>query len=742
MIDYSYTLYVEKTLSLAETMVVKFDDVARAMNLAVLSEYGMGSVDEYDQTSWKYYRNISGNYHFSDKDNQGNPKIKVLSLDTSEEIYFTKENLALHPATKNNYQYGTRYYKELLIQNPGSELLILGILYPCDIDSAVSAADGTILSYPKNLIEDNEYRLLEKLQRWAYDYLDRWVNKQYSMSDNLYVATYIGQFFLHLTQAIFAFRLEACKTNEAHSFHVRHYLASHNGLDVYFPEFTPHQALWFYRNINYIQRHAGKKETFDWLVENVFTHRGLPLYEYSGAQDSSIMIYGDGTNTRHLTPEILFKRKPVNDPARKNGRSMHSLDMVTGLLDNLAKGNPNYHKDQLEAIRSTLVHAPSAALTTKVLESQVADYSTSSLYSLDEILMTHWLSFSSKGWYTAYVSFSLPGTGESIKLTPKEAVMVFLYAMHRANWMSEDNKDYTELLNVPDVTLSRAIRDTPPSRSLIQANVDKQYVSAEEIDTLLASAITPARIGTNKDFYLFCTEIFTKAREQYLWYSSREKYLSRGMAQRAVSLMYTDEVVKFRDADNKPITYVDLLYRTGLDIRDYSRSMLYDLAAAIYFKAVGMEFSSSQDFRRAHLSMVKVFTKLSSYSISLTDNSNQTEIILLVNPTIRLNDEQVYENQHHYIDGADIEPFAIRNYEKYEHEVMHDGVVSSHIEQRNAATTYVHDVRLDIAQGATMMSLWPQQVRSSLSFSSSFNAQEQIKALTVEQRLAIREVTL
>lgn len=742
MIDYSYTLYVEKTLSLAETMVIKFDDAARAMNLAVLSEYGMGSVDEYDPFSWKYYLNISGDYHFSDEDSNGNPKIKVVSLDTSEEIYFTKENLALHPATKNNYQYGTRYYKELLIQNPGSELLILGILYPCNIDDAVKSIDGTILSYPKNLVEDNEYRLIEKLQQWTYDYMDRWVNKQYSMSDNLYVATYIGQLFLHLTQAIFAFRLEACKTNEVHSFHVRHYLASHNGLDAYFQELTPHQALWFYRNINHIQRHAGKKETFDWLVENIFTHRGLPLYEYSGAQDSSIMIYGDGTDTRHLTPEILFKRKPVNEPARKNGRSMHTLDMVTGLMDNLAVGNPTYHKDQLEAMRSTLVHAPSAALTTKVLESQVADYSTSSLYSLDETLMSHWLSFSSKGWYTAYVTFSLPGTGESIKLTPKEAVMVFLYAMHKANWMAEGNTNYTELLNVPDVTLSRAIRDNPPSRAAIESVVDKQYVSTSQIDALLSTVITPTRIGTNKDFYLFCAEIFSKSREQYLWYSSMEKYLSRGMAQRAVSLLYTDEVVKFRDTDNKPITYVDLLYRTGLDIRDYSRSMLYDLAAAIYFKAVGMEFSSSQDFRRAHQSMVKLFTKLSSYSISLTDNSNQTEIILLVNPTIRLNDEKVYENQHHYIDGSVIEPITIRSSQKYEHEVMHEGVVSSHVEQSNAATTYTQDVSLNVTQSTTMLSLWPQQIRSTLSLTSSFDTVAQIKALTTEQRMAIRDVVL
>lgn len=740
MIDYSYALYVEKTLSLAETMVVKFDDAARAMNLLVLGEYGINSVDEYDLYSWKYYQNISGNYHFSDLDSQGNPKIKILSLDTSEEIYFTKEDLALHPATKNSYQYGTRYYKELLIQNPGNELLILGVLYPCDVELAVTSKDGTILSYPQDLVEANEYQLIVKLQSWAYDYIDRWVNKQYSMSDNLYTATYIGQFFLHLLQALFAFRLEACKTNEAHSFHVRHYLASHNNLDVYFPELTPHQALFFYRNINYIQRHAGKRETFDWLVENIFTHRMLPLYEYSGAQDSSIMLYGDGTTQRHLVPEILFKRKPVNEPARRNGRSMHTLDMVMGLMQNLASGNSVYHAEHQDKIRETLVHAPSAALTTKVLESQVADYSTSSLYLLDEILLTHWIAFSAKGWYTAHVAFTLPGTGESVKLTPKEAVMVFLYAMHKANWPSEDTEGYKELLNVPDTHLSRVLKDVPPARSLITDVVDANYITADDVDALFTTTLVPKRIGTNKDFYLFCAEIFSKAREQYLWYSSKEKYLSRGMAQQAVTKLYADETIKFRDESNKPITYVDLMYQTGLNIRDYSRSMLYDLAAAIYYKAVGMEFSSSQDFRRAHLSMVRLFTKLSSYSIALTDNSNQAEIMLLVNPSIRLNDEKISENQHHYIDSCDTGLFSPRVTESYEREVMHEGVVSSHVGQSNSATTYVQDIGLSVTQDLVMMSLWPQQISSPLTISSTFDSAAQIKALTLEQRLVLRDV--
>ncbi len=261
--------------------MVKLDEVARAMNYYVMQKMGYDSVDLYDKTTWKYYQNIAGVYHLSDT------PIKIRSLDLDEEIDFTKENLERHKITKTAYRYGTRYYRELVSLHPQQELLILGVLYPVDINIAIDSKDGTILNYPKNLVEENEYSLIEKLQSWCYNYLYRWVNNQFTLSDDLYVATYVSQFYLHMLQALISIRLEACRTNEAHSYHIQQYLASHGFLDSYLDKLTKEQALFFYRNIRYIERNAGKRDTFDWLTENIMTKRDLPLYEITMKHNTS-----------------------------------------------------------------------------------------------------------------------------------------------------------------------------------------------------------------------------------------------------------------------------------------------------------------------------------------------------------------------------------------------------------------------------------------------------------------------
>jgi hypothetical protein len=110
----------------------------------------------------------------------------VPSLDIAQRIVFNKVNLQTHLATKQAYSYGTRYYQELVLQYPEQEMLILGILYPADITKAVNAKDGTILAYPPELVELYEVSLIPKLQTWLDNYLFRWFNKQFILTDDLY----------------------------------------------------------------------------------------------------------------------------------------------------------------------------------------------------------------------------------------------------------------------------------------------------------------------------------------------------------------------------------------------------------------------------------------------------------------------------------------------------------------------------------------------------------------------------
>lgn len=311
MLNNYYDIYLKDTLRLAETIAIKFEDAAIAVNAGVLATYGPLSVDQDDPQSWKYYQNISGAYHVTDTE------MTVTSADDLSTIVFSKETLKTHVTTKAVYQYGTRPYVDLVNRYPTQETLILGILYAPEnysfLDDLIDSECGTILYYPSNLVEKGETDFIFNLQKWIYSFMERWVIRRYGVIDNLYTAGYIAQLFMSLVPAMLNIRLSACKTNKAHSFHIRQYLASHGMLDKYLDVMTREQALFFYRNILYIQKNSGKKDTLAWLVENLMTKRNLPLFDYTAKHNLSGMLPSEYTQSQlSFSPEITFKRNAVN----------------------------------------------------------------------------------------------------------------------------------------------------------------------------------------------------------------------------------------------------------------------------------------------------------------------------------------------------------------------------------------------------------------------------------------------
>ena len=135
-----YNLYLEQVFQLAETIVIKSEGSAQSINDRLKYLYGDAIVDPTDKTTWKYYLNLAGKYHPTDK------KIIITSLDTLQPIEFNADNLRIHTATAQAYQYGSRYYRELVSQySTDYEQIILGALYPIDIQKAIdSGVDGII----------------------------------------------------------------------------------------------------------------------------------------------------------------------------------------------------------------------------------------------------------------------------------------------------------------------------------------------------------------------------------------------------------------------------------------------------------------------------------------------------------------------------------------------------------------------------------------------------------------------
>lgn len=611
-----YLLYREKVLQLAETIVIHSVESAEALNNYIAIQHGADVVGTSDKTTWKYYRNLAGMYHTIDQ------PMRVVSMDTLETILFSKESLAIHRATARAYAYGTRQYRELVSQYPDQENLILGILYPIDIEKAITAADREILGYPPGLVEVNEYSLIANLQKWINGYTGRWYNRQFGLSDDLYPATSFGIMFLFMVKEILNLRKAACKTPEAHSFHVRQYLASHGLLDAYLDSMTKKQALFFYRNIAYIERNVGKQEIFEWLVEHIMTERYLPLGEFTMRHDLS-------NQPDELYPTLFFKKTPLNLGYSSDGQDRVNLQQMLNKQDRMARDNILYKSDVLPVIKETMENSSNNVMATKVLESSVVDMSNSSPYSMEDILLNHWIWLATQDKYTAIVGVNNPATGERMALSAKEAYTFLWYAYCKSIGI--------ELDFVPKV-LAKRVQRLPAVRSSVARVASNEPVagSKEDLRSVVSSRITDSVIEqalsmqpqidtviSTAGFYELCQQIFNAAQMQRGLISSQEHAVKRGMVHTMVSRIYSDSVC---DLEEEGTTYDSWFSSRNIDIAAMSRDDLAVVYQDIVREATGAALNDKSSLKDLQAAMVRMLTQLSSYSVQIIAEINSSNI--------------------------------------------------------------------------------------------------------------------
>ena len=689
--DNYYKLYLEDTIKLARTLIVKSEYTAIKQN-EFLALANPGSFDPSDKTTWKYYRNLAGLSY------PGDPVLEIISLDTLTPVPFDKDVLQYHPSTRAAYEFGSRYYKELVLRYPEHEDIILGALYPVDINEAIEAKDFTILNYPKELVEENEISLIQNIQNWLYNFDVRWNNKQFTLSDSLYGASCYGVMSMLLLPLILNLRLRACHTFEAHSFHVRQYLASHGGLDRFLPYMTLKQALFFYRNIAYIERNNGKREIFSWLTEKILTDRQIPLSEYK-------MHHSDAIMPSSYTPAVYFNKDPLNEYA-SDAKSLGAKYSVRKVLDKeqpLAPDNERYSSSNLNRIEKLFERSLSNVLNTKVLESSMIDYSDAVPHTLHQVFLNQWVHFiNTNRFNNRYITIKDPGNGADVQIRTDVAFYYYLYAYTRSlgytpkelieiykGWWAQPFKreielalnkvkDLTELYKQGSITknilddarieLIKAKEENTPKIEQIENAVIPELpilyvyrVRREPIPTVddLLEVVDPKYfpgdtgaaehaqyildymnpIGdayTVQGFRDTCTDIYLSLYKQLHFVYKKEPITERAMTYSMVNRCYMDTVYGSIDPNS---SYEDWLHAKDLRT-DYTNTDEWEtIYKSIYQEITGLEINSVSETGRLQEAMIKLFQQLASYSVHFVYDINSQAIRNPAFNTVRVEGE-------------------------------------------------------------------------------------------------------
>lgn len=612
-----YRIYLDNTFQLAKTMSIKHEDAATLMNTGLMERYGKTSVDLNTPTSWKYYLNAAGEYHTTDT------LMEVVSLDTLETIAFTKSNLYEHTATMAAYQYGTRYYQTLVQAYPDQENLILGILYPCNLYYAVGAPNGALLAYDTGLIEPQEATLLHDLEQWIQRYMARWHVRAFIHSDTLYAAAQIAGLYLQLVPVLLNLRLRRCKTAEAHSFHIKQYLASHGQLDRYWDFLTLKQALWLYRNVDTLQHYVGHQATLDLLIEHLLTDRYIPIADYTMKQltDYDTDFY----------PAYEFVKKPLNGQYNMPRKDSFTLDELLLREQPLAPGNPSLAQEERQGIDLAFKTSVSGVVQTKDLESSLIDYTDAVPYKLTDVLLNHWLYFISVDRYPIVVNFRDPVTGDQRSLNSRSAFLYLVYLTAA---------QYGYPLETIPVLYANHVFRWPVLRLETSGQWGgRNRISQSEIQYWINRVPRLRSFYSRTAFFSWGQQAYALQHQHWYWISRIEHQTARAAAVQLIESLHHDPVIQLPEVGQ---SYPAWLAEHSLPEAHYTRSEFQLLIQTVFTAATGYRQDPTKSAMNIQKAMLGILKQLSSYSIQTLAQVNEKPVRLIEWASIRMGDSRVH----------------------------------------------------------------------------------------------------
>ncbi|UKS72022.1 virion structural protein [Klebsiella phage KpLz-2_45] len=608
--DTTQKLYLDSVMALAQTLTIKFPAAATMRN-EYLSLIGY-NVDPSAPSTWAYYMNLAGQYHASDT------PMTVVSLDTLETIEFTYDNLLLHRATRKAYAYGTSYYQNLLSRYPNQETLIRGILNPVPMETILSAKSWEILYYDSEHVESQEVYLISDLQEWINNFTNRWYMPLPARVQLQYPATFFGLMFSHLPGEIINIRNRYVRTPQVHSYHLWCYLGSHGRLNKFKDYTSLKQALYLYRNIEYIEAHAGKTSTFVDLIANILTERRIPLTAYELQQDTSSI--GEGIYSTGTVAKI---------PQNTLAESVSGIQYITieDALENevdSAKDNADYLETQKSTVPNMVKNAITNILPTKVLESVMVDQSDAMPRKLTDTLLTEWIYLASHGKYTANIILTDPISQEAMSMSVKEALVLWVYAVMQQFEIT--------LTDIPKLTAFFAQRIPSPTFSELRKATQKTYVTELGIQVAMTETTSVSTIISTEAFYSTAVAIQGNLSAHRMMYTSMEDLYQRGEWEVLCRKFYCDEPCTLVD---QPTTYATWFKEKNWTLSMSTPQEWSDFALSIFTIATGSDLRSTISISDIHSAMIGIMTQLSSYGVQYVHKTIAAPGIVLDNLAVR-----------------------------------------------------------------------------------------------------------
>lgn len=404
----------QQVYNFLRSATIKFEPIAEYINSDLIKKgHNVNTLDPY---TWKYYINMTGEYHSSDT------QMFVVSLDTRQTILFSKDVLDEHPRTRSVYQPGGLYYKRLCDTYPDQTDLIKSILFPVEsLEKAITSDNLVLLSYGNGYLEEYEQpiilqeisKFLEIVkERWLFDFLNH---------ESLFYITFWGSLQTQLAMLIMSTRESLVNTPYVHSWHIAHKLKT-RGLDDYSDVLNREKSMMLYQNIDYLKANAGKHSNLIILGNRLLSDLGITIYGRKLIQESQT-----GASDYQLTPQFQAVRIPTDNFNLLTDIPTEGVEEIQNKV--FQKGlTPDNSEETVRAKERRLGDTRLNALMTKFLE--IRPLAKNKVYSniLNMFLIETLTTSIIRGYYDEPLLINDQSVGVSLYLKPKELLALYHYA--------------------------------------------------------------------------------------------------------------------------------------------------------------------------------------------------------------------------------------------------------------------------------------------------------------------------
>lgn len=620
-------------LLLSKSIRIKFNILAKYINNQIEKTYGIVPSD--DPTEWKYYLNLCGMKHVTNND------VKIKIIETDEIVSLTKEVLITYKYTRKELLKNSSLYIELINNYPEDIDYIIGCLYPTDMETILNSVDGTILTYNKEFVEDNE-NLIFQLEHYIKNVLSRWHIDAYAVVEDLYLPSLLSVLYGSIPGKILNIRLNNIKTSRVHSYFLQEFFNSRMLLWTDVKYLNKESIFWLYHNLDYLIKHVGKTKTLTSIVNNVFEINNVGIGSYQLHQTTpnidvskSLSELPYDVNRSKIVTKALNNSYVVNDDEEISIEDITELqlletDPLKGLLDNQLEKTEYISKNILDMLTTK----NKGIENTKILDIHIKDLFKINSDSLLDIVVNNLIHLVSENKYNGLIDYNDPNSGTN---SDKPRIGSIIEYTEPNNSQTYTLTPFSGVLMLVALLLKLAKRDDQPLTYINYydviddnlgldshlANIFPDGYSEKILSTL--NNILPTKVETIQtpyDMSLYISEIIYFSKLSWILDSNCENNIvSANIKQYLERITKNGKLV----LSETPKTVKELLSEQGI-VYDIKNS--FDIVASIrelLYAFTNIKVDEYEELRLSLNAYKNILNKLTSYTTQIIDTVDSVD---------------------------------------------------------------------------------------------------------------------